>query len=79
MTRKEQKQIPNDREIFTEDHLKTMIELNPPGIMPQGNVGTPTRCLESINFKQKKYAKNSTVKPALNHTCNERHPAFYGI
>lgn len=41
-TRKEQKKIPTDRETFTEDDLKSLLELQPPPLMPQGNVGTPT-------------------------------------
>ncbi len=46
-TRKQQRQIPSDREVFTEDDLRSLIELQPPEIMPQGNVGTPTRCVRS--------------------------------
>lgn len=41
-TRAEQKQIPEDREKFTEGDLLKLPELHPPDIMPNGNVGTPT-------------------------------------
>ncbi|XP_013379646.1 G patch domain-containing protein 3 [Lingula anatina] len=41
-TRREQKQIPQDREQFTRADLSKLIELHPPDIMPNGNVGTPT-------------------------------------
>ncbi len=42
-TRGEKRQIPADREEMTETQLESMLELRPPNIMPQGNVGTPTR------------------------------------
>ena len=41
-TRGETKQIPPDRETFTETDLLNLPELHPPDIMPNGNVGTPT-------------------------------------
>lgn len=41
-TRAEQKQIPEDRENFTEADLLKLPELHPPDVMPNGNVGTPT-------------------------------------
>ncbi|KAL3857176.1 hypothetical protein ACJMK2_011869 [Sinanodonta woodiana] len=41
-TRDEQKKIPPDREEFTEEDLLGLPELNPPVVMPNGNVGTPT-------------------------------------
>lgn len=41
-TRGEAKQIPPDREHFTESDLQSLPELHPPDIMPNGNVGTPT-------------------------------------
>lgn len=41
-TRAEQKQIPEDRENFTEADLVKLPELHPPDVMPNGNVGTPT-------------------------------------
>ena len=43
LSKKEKKQIPQDRETFTEEDLESLAELNPPPLMPQGNVGTPTR------------------------------------
>ncbi|WAR02872.1 GPTC3-like protein [Mya arenaria] len=42
LTRGESKIVPTEREVFTENDLKTLPELNPPDIMPNGNVGTPT-------------------------------------
>lgn len=36
------KQIPSDRETFTEADLMKLPELHPPAAMPNGNVGTPT-------------------------------------
>ncbi|XP_052247176.1 G patch domain-containing protein 3-like [Dreissena polymorpha] len=42
VTRGERKQVPSDRELFTEQDLKVLPEMNPPDIMPNGNVGTPT-------------------------------------
>ena len=42
LSRKEKKQIPDDREFFTQEDLKSLAELKPPPLMPQGNVGTPT-------------------------------------
>ena len=42
-TRQEQKQIPGDREQFTESDLSSLAELNPPTNMPNGNVGTTTK------------------------------------
>nr|XP_006821897.1 PREDICTED: G patch domain-containing protein 3-like [Saccoglossus kowalevskii] len=42
-TRKEEKTIPSERETFTENDLSNLIELKPPAIMPNGNVGTPTK------------------------------------
>lgn len=41
-TRGELKQIPSDRETFTEADLMKLPELHPPAAMPNGNVGTPT-------------------------------------
>ncbi|XP_053376234.1 G patch domain-containing protein 3-like [Mercenaria mercenaria] len=41
-TRGEAKQIPPERENFTESDLLNLPELHPPDIMPNGNVGTPT-------------------------------------
>ncbi|KAL4223796.1 G patch domain-containing protein 3 [Mactra antiquata] len=41
-TRAEQKQIPPNREGFTLSDLNSLPELNPPDLMPNGNVGTPT-------------------------------------
>ena len=41
-TRAEQKTIPADREAFTQSDLIKLAELQPPDIMPNGNVGTPT-------------------------------------
>ncbi|XP_041456502.1 G patch domain-containing protein 3-like [Lytechinus variegatus] len=41
-TRGDSKLIPPEREIFTESHLGNLVELNPPDLMPNGNVGTPT-------------------------------------
>ena len=41
-TRDGSRLIPQDREIFTESHLTKLAELNPPDLMPNGNVGTPT-------------------------------------
>ena len=42
VTRGEQNHIPTDREKFTLKDLKSLPELNPPDVMPNGNVGTPT-------------------------------------
>lgn len=42
-TRRELKTIPDDRESFTLEDLLRLPEMNPPAIMPNGNVGTPTR------------------------------------
>jgi hypothetical protein len=42
-TRAELRLIPADRETFTSSHLATLPELNPPPLMPHGNVGTPTK------------------------------------
>ena len=41
-TRAELRQIPSGREQFTAHDLQQLIELHPPAIMPNGNVGTPT-------------------------------------
>lgn len=41
-TRGELKQIPSDRETFSEADLMKLPELHPPAAMPNGNVGTPT-------------------------------------
>lgn len=41
-TRAEQRQIPPDREGFSLSDLNNLPELNPPDLMPNGNVGTPT-------------------------------------
>lgn len=42
-TRGELKKIPSDREVFTYSDLISLPEMNPPSIMPHGNVGTPTQ------------------------------------
>ena len=42
-TRGELKKIPEDRETFTRFDLLSIAELFPPDIMPNGNVGTPTK------------------------------------
>lgn len=36
------KEVPHDREAFTEEDLMGLPELHPPAAMPNGNVGTPT-------------------------------------
>lgn len=41
-TRGQQSQVDPDREHFTAADLKNLAELNPPILMPNGNVGTPT-------------------------------------
>ncbi|XP_063447973.1 G patch domain-containing protein 3-like [Mytilus trossulus] len=41
--RAESKQIPTDREDFTDADLSKLPELHPPDVMPNGNVGTPTK------------------------------------
>lgn len=41
--RAETKQIPTDREDFTDADLSKLPELHPPDVMPNGNVGTPTK------------------------------------
>ncbi|XP_050411445.1 G patch domain-containing protein 3 [Patella vulgata] len=42
-TRNEKKKIPEDRTDFTESDLMKLPELNPPQMMPYGNIGTPTK------------------------------------
>ncbi|XP_071496891.1 G patch domain-containing protein 3-like [Diadema antillarum] len=42
VTRGESKLIPPEREAFSRSHLTQLAELNPPDLMPNGNVGTPT-------------------------------------
>ena len=58
LTRGEQKQVPPDRELFTENDLNNLPELNPPDIMPNGNVGTPT-----MVFLE--YIKNCRLPPKV--------------
>jgi hypothetical protein len=47
-TRWEQRQIPKDREQFTLEDLNRLAELHPPPIMPNGNVGTPTKVFTDL-------------------------------
>uniref|UniRef100_T1J6H0 G-patch domain-containing protein n=1 Tax=Strigamia maritima TaxID=126957 RepID=T1J6H0_STRMM len=42
LTQKESNEIPEDRESFSRTDFDQLLELHPPGIMPNGNVGTPT-------------------------------------
>ncbi|XP_064619924.1 G patch domain-containing protein 3-like [Lineus longissimus] len=42
-TRREQRQVPEEREKFTLEDLNKLAELHPPAIMPNGNVGTQTK------------------------------------
>ncbi|KAK6190941.1 hypothetical protein SNE40_002701 [Patella caerulea] len=47
-TRNEKKRIPEERTDFTESDLMKLPELNPPQMMPNGNIGTPTKIF--LNF-----------------------------
>ena len=49
-TRLEQKQIPENRDVVSAEDLEKLPELHPPSVMPNGNVGTPTKYfLDMIN------------------------------
>ncbi|KAG1672151.1 G patch domain-containing protein 3 [Nymphon striatum] len=41
-TRKQLREIETNRNVFTSKDLNDLIELHPPALMPNGNVGTPT-------------------------------------
>ncbi|XP_033113500.1 G patch domain-containing protein 3-like [Anneissia japonica] len=59
--------IPSDREEFSQSDLDSLVELRPPDIMPNGNVGTPTsvflNLIKSCRFPPKMIKKLGLTFP----------------
>ncbi len=79
LTRREQREIPVDREAFTQEHLASMIELRPPDIMPQGNVGTPTRYCPNPRWVLGCARPDAHVSPSsfLGRACGRPYGVMY--